>query len=111
MHQHKLSILVCGNIICVEILNLEVVDGNRSFKQFVLNQFDNDILTVTGDEDIACAELRGFRPSLLRNIERMCRRGGYGFADKVLEADCTFEHPAFSVMVVSSEWYLLVLKA
>ncbi len=75
MHRHKLDVCICGNIMCVEILDLEVVDGYGGFKYFVLNLFDNDIFTVAGNEDITCAEIYRFRPALLRNIERMCRQG------------------------------------
>ena len=65
MHQHKLGVCICGNIIGVEILNLEVIDGNGCFKQLMLNQFDNDIFAVAGNDDISRTELRGFGPALM----------------------------------------------
>ena len=70
----------------MEVFDLKVIDGYWRFEYFVLNLFDNDILAVASNEYIPGAKMYRFRPSLLRNIERMCRRGGYCFAAKVLEA-------------------------
>ncbi len=39
-----------GNIISMIILNLEVIDLNGAFEDFVLNLFNNDILSVYQDK-------------------------------------------------------------
>ena len=58
------------------ILNLEVICRFRTFKQFVLNLLNNDILAVEHNKDISCTEIDSTCPTLLRNIERMHRRAG-----------------------------------
>ena len=58
------------------ILNLEVICRFRTFKQFVLNLLNNDILAVEHNKDISCTEIDSTCPPLLRNIERMHRRAG-----------------------------------
>ena len=58
------------------ILNLEVICRFRTFKQFVLNLLDNDILAVEHNKDISCTEINSTCPTLLRNIEWMHRCAG-----------------------------------
>ena len=70
MHQHT-----TGHIIGVIICNLEIIDLYRVLQQLVLDFFDDDILTVDKDENIARTEVRRIRPSLDRTIERVRRRG------------------------------------
>ena len=57
------------------VLDLEVIDLDRAFEQLVLDFFDDDILTVDKDENVARAEVRRIRPALDRTIERVRRRG------------------------------------
>ena len=57
------------------ILDLEVIDLDRVFKQLVLDFFDNDVFTIDEDENIACTEMCGIRPALRGAIERVRRRG------------------------------------
>ena len=57
------------------VLDLEVIDLDRAFEQLVLDFFDDDILTVDKDENVARAEVRCIRPALDRTIERVRRRG------------------------------------
>jgi len=61
------------NIISMVIFNLEVICRFRTFKQFVLNLLNNDILAVEHNKDISCTEINSTCPTLLRNIERMHR--------------------------------------
>lgn len=70
MHQHT----IVRNIIGMIIRNLEVIDLDRAFEQLVLDFFDDDILTVDKDENVARAEVRCIRPALDRTIERVRRR-------------------------------------
>ena len=67
MHQHACA----ANMIGMEILDLEVVDRNGCFEQFVLDRLDNHILAVAPDEDVPCAQIAGCRPAPDRYIERM----------------------------------------
>ena len=71
MHQHT----IVGYIIGMIVLDLEVIDLDRAFEQLVLDFFDDDILTVDKDENVARAEVRCIRPALDRTIERVRRRG------------------------------------
>ena len=67
MHQHACA----ANMIGMEILDLEVVDGDRGFQQFMLDCLDHDILAVAPDEDVPCAQIAGRRPAPDRYIERV----------------------------------------
>ena len=58
------------------VLNLEVICGFRTFKQFMLNLFDNNILAVEHDKNITCSKVNCACPTLDRRIERMHRRAG-----------------------------------
>ena len=64
------------NIISMKFINPEVICCLWTFKQFVLNLFDNDILAIEHDEDITCSEINCACPPLNRRIERMHRRTG-----------------------------------
>ena len=64
-----------SDIIGMIILDLEVIDLDRVFKQLVLDFFDNDVFTIDEDENIACTEMCGIRPALRGAIKRMRRRG------------------------------------
>ena len=75
MHQHACA----ANMIGVEILDLEVVDGDRGFQQFMLDCLDHDILAVAPDEDVPCAQVDCVNPALLWLGERMRRGSGNGF--------------------------------
>ncbi len=67
MHQYACA----ANMIGVEILDLEVVDGDRGFQQFMLDCLDHDILAVAPDEDVPCAQIAGCRPAPDRYVERV----------------------------------------
>ena len=58
-------------MIGMEILDLEVVDSDWGFQQFMLDCLDHDILAVAPDEDVPCAQITGRRPAPDRYIERM----------------------------------------
>ena len=72
MHQHACA----ANMIGMKILDLEVVDGDRGFQQFMLDCLDHDILAVAPDEDVPCAQVDCIDPTLLRLIEWMRGRRG-----------------------------------
>ena len=74
MHQHTCA----GDIVGVVIRNIEVVDGYRSFKDFMLDFFDNYILAVDENEDITGTELNRIRQSLDGGIEGMRGNSIYG---------------------------------
>lgn len=57
------------------ILDLEVIDLDWTFKQLVLDFFDNDVFTIDENENITRAEVRRIRPALGRTIERVRWRG------------------------------------
>ena len=40
-------------------LNLEVVDRDRCFQQFVLHLLDNDIFAIDQNKDVSSAEMNG----------------------------------------------------
>lgn len=67
MHQHA-SI---SNIIGMVILNLEVVNRYRGFKDFMLDFFDNDIITIDERKDITRTKVCRNRPALNGRVERM----------------------------------------
>ena len=75
MHQHACA----TNMIGMKILDLEVVDCNGCFEQFVLDRLDNHILAVAPDEDVPCAQVDCVNPALLWLVERMRRGSGNGF--------------------------------
>ena len=54
MYQH----FGVAHIISVEPLNLEVICRFRTFKQLMLNLFDNNILAIEHDKDITCSAVR-----------------------------------------------------
>ena len=68
MYQHTV-----GNIIGMVILNLEVINGYRSFKDFMLDLLDNDVFTVDKNQNVTCTKMNGSRPALYRGIEGMGR--------------------------------------
>ena len=55
-------------MIGMEVLDLEVVDCNGCFEQFMLDCLDHDILAVAPDEDVPCAQIAGCRPAPDRYI-------------------------------------------
>ena len=67
MHQHACA----ANMIGMEILDLEVVDSDWGFQQFMLDCLDHDILAVAPDEDVPCAQIAGCRPAPDRYVERV----------------------------------------
>ena len=69
MHQH----FGVTHIISMVILNLEVICRLRTFQQFMLNLFDNDILAIEHDENITGSEVNCACPTLFGDIERVLR--------------------------------------
>ena len=67
MHQHT----CVTDIIGVEILDLEVVDSDWGFQQFMLDHLNHYILAVAPDEDVPCAQIAGCRPAPDRYVERV----------------------------------------
>ena len=59
------------------VLNLEVVDNYRSFKDLMLNFLYDNILSVVFYKNISCTKLDRLCPAPLWNIERMSRSCGY----------------------------------
>ena len=70
MHQHT----DIGNIIGVIAGDLEVIDVNGAFQDLVLNFFDDDILTIDENQNVARTKLGGIGPPLNRRIEGVGRR-------------------------------------
>ena len=69
MHQDGLF----ADIISMVVLNLEIICCLRAFKQFMLNLFDNNILAIEHNENIAGSQVTRTRPSFDRRIERVLR--------------------------------------
>ena len=67
MHQHACAASMIG----MEVLDLEVVDCNGCFEQFMLDRLDHYILAVAPDEDVPCAQIAGCRPAPDRYVERV----------------------------------------
>ena len=67
------------NIIGMEVFDLEIICCFRAFQQLMLNLFDNDILTIEHNENIARSEINRACPPLDGRIEGMLRRIGQGF--------------------------------
>ena len=53
----------------MKILNLEVINRNGCFEEFMLDLLNDNVFAVDGNEDIACAELTSLCPSLYRRVE------------------------------------------
>ena len=64
---------ITRNKICMETVNVEVVDIDRCFKKFVLNLLNNDIFSVNKNENITSTQIYSVCPTLDRRIERMSR--------------------------------------
>ena len=60
-----------GHKIRMEALNMEVVDVDRRFQEFVLYLFNDDILAVNQYKDISRPQVNRVCPALYRGIERM----------------------------------------
>ena len=60
MHQHTVAVT---DIVCMEILNLKVIDLYRAFKYLVLYFLDNYVLAVKRYEYISRTKLTSLRPS------------------------------------------------
>lgn len=55
------------------ILNLEVINGYRSFQDFMLNLFNNGIFAIDKNKNVTGTEMDSFRPALDRRVEGVCR--------------------------------------
>lgn len=53
------------DVVCVIVLNLEVIDLDRVLQQLVLDFFNDDVLTVDQNENIPRPEVRRIRPALI----------------------------------------------
>ena len=60
----------------MKVLNLEVICYLWTFKQLMLNLFDNDILAIEHNENITGSEVNCACPTLDGRIERMHRCTG-----------------------------------
>ena len=70
MYQHaRLS-----DIIGMVVLNLEVIDLNRVFQQFMLDFFNNDIFAVDENQDVPSTKMYSICPALDRTVERVAGR-------------------------------------
>ena len=67
MHQHADVRYIIGMITG----DLEVIDIDGAFQYFVLDFFNNDILAVDENQNVACTKLGGIRPTLDGRIEGM----------------------------------------
>ena len=63
MHQHAIAV---ADKVCMEVLNLKVIDLNRSFKYFVLYLFNYYIVTVKRYKYISGTKLTSSYPALYR---------------------------------------------
>ena len=72
MHQHtRLT-----NKICMEPLNLKVIDCYRAFQQFMLHLLNDNILAVEKLQPVSCLELYRVCPTLNRRVKRVIRSTG-----------------------------------
>ena len=67
MRQHA----TVGHKIRMETLNIEVVDVDRRFQEFVLYLFNDDILAVNQYKDISRPQVNRVCPALHRGVERV----------------------------------------
>ncbi len=58
-----------GNIICMIILNLEIIYLNWCFQDLVLNLLNNDIFAIDQNQNIAGTEVNRIRPALDGGVE------------------------------------------
>jgi len=68
------------DVVCVIVLNLEIIDLDRVLQQLMLNLLRNDVLAVDQNENIPRTEFTGLCSALDRRIERMSRRCNDFFA-------------------------------
>ena len=59
------------------VLNLEIINSYRGFKDLMLNFLYDYIFAVVFYKNISCSKLDCFCPALFWNIERMSRSCGY----------------------------------
>ena len=57
--------------VCVVILDMEIVDRDWCFENFVLNLLNNYILAVDQNQNVASTELGSLSPSFDGGVERM----------------------------------------
>ena len=69
MHQYARL----GDVIGMVVLNLEVIDLDRAFQQFMLNLLYNDIFAVDENQNIPGTKMHCIRPAFDRAIERVRR--------------------------------------
>ena len=75
MHQH----LLLRYIVCVEVFDLEVIDGDWVVQCNVLRLFDNACRSVFQSDFITDLQIRGIGPAMPFHIERIliCRLDGF----------------------------------
>ena len=75
MYQH----LLLRYIVCVEVFDLEVIDGDRSIQSNVFRLFDDACRSVFLSDFITDLQIRGIGPAMPFHIERMliCRLDGF----------------------------------
>ena len=77
MHQHA---IVVADKTCMEVLDLEVINLNRSFKYFVLYLFNDYVFTIKRYKYISVTELASFCPTFYRRVKGMLVGTDYFFS-------------------------------
>ena len=75
MYQH----LLLRYIVCVEVFDLEVIDGDRSIQCSVFRFFDDACRSVFQSDFITDLQIRGIGPAMAFHVERMLIGGLDGF--------------------------------
>ena len=76
MYQH----LLLGYIVCVEVFDLEVIDGDRVVQCYVFRLFDDACRSVFQSDFITDLQIRGIDPAMAFHIERMLIGRLYGLS-------------------------------
>ena len=67
MYQH----LLLRYIVCMEVFDFEVVDGDRSIQRSVFRLFDDACRSVFLSDFITDLQIRGIGPAMAFHVERM----------------------------------------
>jgi len=77
MHQHTIAVT---DEVCMEVLNLKVINLDGSFKYLVLDLFNYNVFTVKRYKYISGAKLTSSYPALYRGIKWMLICANYFFS-------------------------------
>ena len=72
--------LTFSNVVCMEIINLKVIDRYRCFKKFMLHLLDDHIYAIKKLKSVPGTEVYCVSPTLLWYPERVCWCRGDLFA-------------------------------